>query len=537
MEVTRMRRRNLIMIAAMVIIVLSIGTTAFTAYEHEGDEDSAYFRTAYPNQVDTKLDSCTTCHRGSDKNQGDPVTYGSCQWCHYVTNYGGDLSEETLLKTLNSYGLDYKNNGRTEAALLAISPLDSDGDGFKNGEEIAATRFPGNPEDDPSKVAAPSRVFTREQLEQMPQHTQFLLMNASKSTDTYVEYTGVQMGDLINEAGLLPSGTGIYVSAPDGFGQLHPLYPDPSPSLYHVFGEYPAAIFHYDSLADIAVNLAGWCDYSAPSVVGRNDGDPIINPDGLKMILAIKRDGQYLDPGELNDQNKLDGEGPFRVVPPQKVPCPPDQRSTASTPSLPWPYDKNADHNAGFSSRSVTIIKVEPLPEGTTDIDTLEAGWKYIDEDKIVVYGAIDPAPTILEKLDELIMTLSEMDDAAFKNCPYKHCSHKAPKGAFRSSKCPQSHFAKWGRGGISCGHLCKKHCRCSTQYVLIKELEVVKKQVIHGAYSGALEKLQNDIQKKTDGCVVSGAVDRNDWVTDCDSQEQLYWSINEIVVLLNILV
>jgi len=72
---------------------------------------------------------------------------------------------------------------------------------------------------------------------------------------------------------------------------------------------------------------------------------------------------------------------------------------------------------------------------------------------------------------------------------------------------------------------------------VLIKGLEVVKKQVIHGAYSGALEKLQNDIQKKTDGCVVSGAVDRNDWVTDCDSQEQLYWSINEIVVLLNILV
>ena len=43
------------------------------------------------------------------------------------------------------------------------------------------------------------------------------------------------------------------------------------------------------------------------------------------MILAISRENGPMDPGILNDQNKLDGEGPFRVVPPQKVPSPPDQ--------------------------------------------------------------------------------------------------------------------------------------------------------------------------------------------------------------------
>jgi hypothetical protein len=32
---------------------------------------------------------------------------------------------------------------------------------------------------------------------------------------------------------------------------------------------------------------------------------------------------------------------------------------------------------------------VEPLPAGTTDIDRSEAGWKLIDEGKIVIYGAI----------------------------------------------------------------------------------------------------------------------------------------------------
>ena len=46
----------------------------------------------------------------------------------------------------------------------------------------------------------------------------------------------------------------------------------------------------------------------------------------------------------------------------------------------------------GSATRSVTLIKVEPLPEGTTDFDILEAGWEFVDEEKIVVYGAIAEA-------------------------------------------------------------------------------------------------------------------------------------------------
>jgi hypothetical protein len=38
----------------------------------------------------------------------------------------------------------------------------------------------------------------------------------------------------------------------------------------------------------------------------------------------------------------------------------------------------------------VTIIKVLPLPEGTPDINVYEAGWKYVDENKVIIYGAID---------------------------------------------------------------------------------------------------------------------------------------------------
>ncbi len=132
-----------------------------------------------------------------------------------------------------------------------------------------------------------------------------------------------------------------------------------------------------------------WCDYSAPSCVGRNHNDPISVTDGLKMILAYQREGIGLTPGILTQDNKLDGEGPYRVVVPQKVPNPPDQSSRADDQNVTWSYNYDWDHNAGAATRSVTIIRVEPLPEGTTDIDVMETGWNYIDQEKIIIYGAI----------------------------------------------------------------------------------------------------------------------------------------------------
>ncbi|MGA1840710.1 MAG: hypothetical protein ACMUIU_08810 [bacterium] len=59
------------------------------------------------------------------------------------------------------------------------------------------------------------------------------------------------------------------------------------------------------------------------------------------------------------------------------------------------------DHNAGAATRTVTIIKILPLPEGTTDIDVLEAGWGYVDQEKIIIYGAIfDPNGPVTRDMD-----------------------------------------------------------------------------------------------------------------------------------------
>jgi hypothetical protein len=481
----------------MMVMFFGAFNTALAAYDHGGhDTDSPVFLSVYPDKAGTKLDGCALCHTaGSYTNsKGKQVTLGSCQWCHHVSNYDEDF--DGWESTLNPFGLDYLNAGRDAQAIRDIAPLDSDADGYSSADEIAALRYPGNPDDDPSKVPAPFRIFTRQELEAMPQHTQFLLMNTSQSGDFYAQYTGVPVGDLLDDADMLASATGIKVYAADGFSQDHPLDPDPSPSLYHVYGPYPGALYYYDEQADAGVNPDGWCDYSAPSCAGRSDGDPIVNANGLKMILAIKRDGQYLDPGELNADNSLDGEGPFRVVPPQKNPGPPDQHSTAADAQNPdkwvWPYDNNADHNAGFSSRTVTMIKVEPLPEGTTDIDTLEAGWNFVDENKIMVYGAIDPLPAIEEKLANLVEALRDLNAGGFK--------------------------------------------RPGTKLAFLLETAIIRWMIDNDMFRLARKGIESALLPRVDGCALAGSPDGDDWIVGCDGQRQTYWSLHEILVLLKII-
>jgi hypothetical protein len=369
-----------------VILMFLLASLGFAGYHHMGEKDTSEFLKVYPDKKDTKLDSCALCHSGGEYKKSSDVTVnmGSCQWCHYKYGYDG---KGDIKQTLNPYGSDYLTNGRNSDAILAIAKKDSDSDGFTNIKEIKAIRFPGSKEDDPKKKVAPFKVYTQKQLESLPQHSQFLLMNASKSEDFYAEYKGVTLETLLKDAGILSSATGIRVYSPDGWSQYHPLNPDPDPALYHAYGDYPSAVYEYDRQADKA--NGGWCDYSAPSKKGYIANSSINVPGGLKLMLAYYRDGQKLTPGVLSSSNKLDGEGPYRVIVPQKTPCPPDQGSSTANQDVLWPYKGDWDHNAGSSTRAATIIKVEPLPEGTTDIDIMEAGWKYVEEGKIIIYGAI----------------------------------------------------------------------------------------------------------------------------------------------------
>jgi len=368
-----------VMVMSFLTLCVSM---AFSAYHHMDENDSDQFINVYPSKEHTKLDSCALCHSGGqyEKKPDVFITMGSCQWCHYKYGYDGSGN---IVETLNAYGKDYYMKGRNANAIEEIALLDSDQDGFSNIDEINALRYPGNENDTPDKRIAPFRVYSKADLQKLPQHTQFMLMNTHRSGDFYAEYTGIPLADLLDDAGILDTATGITVYAPDGWSTYHPLEKVEDPSLYHIKGIYPQATYYYDP-------EAAWCDYNSPKCALYQHGGIISVSGGLKALLAMQRDNISLTPGILNDENKLDGSGPYRIVVPQKAPCAPDQSAKSEDQNVVWPFNDSWDHNAGFCTRSVTIIKVEPLPEGTTDINFMEAGWDFIDNEKIIIYGAIE---------------------------------------------------------------------------------------------------------------------------------------------------
>jgi hypothetical protein len=120
-------------VIAVLSAVLSAFGFAFSPPAQSTPEWSSQFNSKY-SASGTKLDSCTTCHQA-----------------------GAAPSQETL----NPYGADFAANNHDFAV---IEPLDSDGDGVTNIDEINGGSFPGDPADKPmagqEKPAPPSSTTT-----------------------------------------------------------------------------------------------------------------------------------------------------------------------------------------------------------------------------------------------------------------------------------------------------------------------------------------------------------------------------------------
>jgi hypothetical protein len=367
----------------------TLGLAAYSA--HQNDTDVNNFLAVYPAAKSTKLDDCALCHKSGKIGS---KTYGSCDYCHQI--YRTQEPHGNILDTLNSFGLAYNNAGRNQSALKSIEGLDSDGDKFINIEEIKALTFPGDAKDYPGLVPAPAVGMNLERILKQPGYSEFLLLNASNSRDFYARYTGVKIKDLLKHAGIRKEATQITVFSPDGFSQVFPIdvpdpQTDPAKIQYDVMGPYPNGTF-YGGLDFVDYGIIPGCF---------ENGDRI--PDKLYMLLAYLRDGDPLTPGKINPTTlKLDGEGPYRLIPPQKIAGSPDRSCKDAPIGDGWDCNAQKEHNAGFSARTVTAIRVDPLPAGTTDFNWYEGGWNLADRAKLVVYGAIDPLtyPVIGRVLD-----------------------------------------------------------------------------------------------------------------------------------------
>jgi hypothetical protein len=372
----------LILVLGVLWMVANV-KPALTAYSsHQNDEDVIKFLGAYPFARSTRLDDCSLCHPGG---KFGTKYYGSCDYCH--TSYG--LQPPHGQVPLNAYGQAYKDAGRSQDALKTIETQDSDADTYNNLQEIQALFFPGNSLDHPGLTPAPALVLNLERILGFNDHNQFFLNNASKSADWYARYRGVKVSDLLRYVRIPHEATQITVFAPDGFSKTFPIDatdPQTPPNIqYDVMGPYPKGYYY------------GTLDFVEYSFHPGLDEDGQIIPDRLYMLLGYLRDGDPLTKGRLvpDPANPgrlvLEGEGPYRLLVPQKVAGGPDRPSTATSVGDGWDYNSNKDHNAGSSVRSVTSIRVEPLPPGTTDFNWTEGGWNLVDQTKLVIYGAINP--------------------------------------------------------------------------------------------------------------------------------------------------
>ncbi|MGA2478582.1 MAG: GEGP motif-containing diheme protein [Spirochaetia bacterium] len=365
-----------------------VSTRAYSG--HENDQDANNFVRAYPAKVGSRLDDCQLCHKVGAT--APKTLYNPCSYCHLIqwpdpTNYSP--TPVNYQATLNQFGLDYLNNGRTIAAFSAIASMDSDGDGATNIDEINDNRFPGSAASKPGQPFAPTISLTMSQVQTMTQHPEFLLMNTSKQQyDDYATYTGPTVKDVLVAAGVdLTGATGVSVFAPDGFKQdfliakvnNSPAYPDT------VFYEVP------QPFTDPRLNFVNYPSPlpTCPSTgTTYKNGDPIT---GLQLTVAWKRDGNVLSTSYYDPATgTLQGEGPFRVIPPQSTAGRPDRGSgstiTQASPDDGWNYLGSLDHNAGSSPRGACIIRVNPMPAGLEEYDTSN-GWSLISDKKIVIYG------------------------------------------------------------------------------------------------------------------------------------------------------
>lgn len=344
---------------------------------HEDDTDINNLVAAYPALTGTRLDDCQTCHTGTIED--GRLVRNSCDHCHdlllLATGHG-------TRETLNEFGLDYLEGGRSREALERIRGADSDGDGFSNDEELLAGRYPGSERSRPGQAVARLLVTDMEELQALPAHTQFMLVNTTQQPfDDYATYRGVRVRDLLDALNVDPTGaTGITVIAPDGYLKSLPMDDVDEP--------FPQAHFFGGLEEERLGPGCGVVQYPGTLPEGVSDAAPI--PGELWLLLAYERDGGPLDPSSLDvADGRIVGEGPFRMIVPQMNPGPPDRGSRVSPSGCGDDFDfrEEADHNAGAMVRGVVAIRIDPMPAGVEEFDYMNGGWAYVDAGQLIVYG------------------------------------------------------------------------------------------------------------------------------------------------------
>ncbi len=363
---------------------------------HAEEIDADLLVATLPAVVGTRVDDCQTCHSG--RVEGGLLVESSCDHCHQLLLQD---SATAAFATLNPFGRDYLEAGRSLRALGEIRHRDSDGDGYSNEEELLALRFPGSSLSRPGQSTAEYRTLLLEELSTIPPTTQLLLANNTQQQfDDYVTYSGYTLEEVLVLGGVdLDGATGITVISPDGYLKSLPIqtvvreFPQPIflPGLStDALGEECGFVRYQEALPDYLFDAGAEGEGRSP--VGEADqiaagrliqGKP-------RLMLAFERNGEPLDPfGFDAERGRANGEGPLRLVVPQAAPGPPDrgQRYSPSGCGDGFDFNPDADHNAGAMVRGVIAIRIDPVPAGKEEFDYIGRGWALLEAGELVIYG------------------------------------------------------------------------------------------------------------------------------------------------------
>lgn len=350
-----------------VCLLLLLSIPVIAAYRAHGtDTDSNNFLAAYSSAAGTKLDNCYLCHTGGTVSG---KSKDSCDYCHLT--YGFTAPHGDITVTLNQFGKDYLQAGRSQAAFVTIASSDSDSDGFSNDAEIKAGRLPGDAQDNPDVAEAKSKIYSRAQLRALPRTNQFMAMDTAKAGDYYCTYSGVDVWTLLQNAGVRSDADTITVFAVDGYSKNF--------NISDLKIAYEQGKFY---------TKYPWISY--PENSSYQHGDQIAGT--LCYLLAYENDGRPLLDGKIDTAtNRLVGEGPYRFVTPLTSPVTPDRSSwSIDREDSPWPYNPNRTtvRNADFCIKSVVAIRVNAGSE-SFQYDWNGRAYEFIENGQLAVFGAI----------------------------------------------------------------------------------------------------------------------------------------------------
>ena len=379
-------RRSSIPLALVACAVVAMLSPLDSAYKgHASDDDINAVLAVYPELKGTPADSCATCHKSGDVK--DPAAGGRlrhenhCGYCHALVN----RDKRDPKDTLNRYGLEYLSKGRSAQAVRALAASDSDGDGFSNEAELKKGTNPGDAASKPSLAVAPSSSYTVAQVRALTPVLDlpvFINTTENRKGDSYNDYRGNSLWATLQAVGVSDTATAVDMLSADGYEytftieELKKPWPQGVPAM---------------GLGQQDLGTCGWVAYGSARLEA---GKGLPN---APVMLVFEENGRPLQKARLDAATgRLVGQGPIRVITPQFAISPPDlpkplDPACGEKVAPEYRFHEEYEHNGGRSSHGIVAVRILPLPTGTRDVDWQSAAVRWLENEHIVFFGALNP--------------------------------------------------------------------------------------------------------------------------------------------------